>query len=55
MANRKASTFNEHCIITLNKFGSNNLKSLTADCGKEFAVYLKLENKLDLEIYFANS
>ena len=39
MQNRKASTFNEHCIIALGKFGRNNLKSLTVDRGKEFAGY----------------
>ena len=55
MQNRKASTFNEHCIIALGKFGRNNLKSLTVDRGKEFAGYLKLENKLDLDVYFADA
>lgn len=55
MQNRKASTFNEHCIIALGKFGRNNLKSLTVDRGKEFAGYLELENKLDLDVYFADA
>ena len=47
--------FNEHCIIALGKFGRNNLKSLTVDRGKEFAGYLELENKLDLDVYFADA
>ena len=55
MQNRKASNFNEHCIIALGKFGRNNLKSLTVDRGKEFAGYLELENKLDLDVYFADA
>ncbi|WP_353846374.1 IS30 family transposase [Clostridium sp. ZBS13] len=55
MPNRKASTFNEHCIIALSNFDNNKLKSLTVDRGKEFAGYLELENKLDLDVYFADS
>lgn len=54
MPNRKASTFNTHCIIALSKFGKSNLKSLTVDRCKEFAGYLELENKLDLDVYFAD-
>lgn len=55
MQNRKDSTFNEHCIIVLGKFDKNNLESLTVDRGKEFARYLELENKLDLDVYFADA
>ena len=55
MANRKASTFNEHCIIALGQFDSHNLKSLTVDRGKEFAGYLELEDKLNLDVYFADA
>ena len=55
MANRKASTFNEHCIIALGQFDSHNLKSLTVDRGKEFAGYLELEDKLKLDVYFADA
>lgn len=54
MQNRKVSTFNKHCIIILGKFVRNNLKSLTVDRGKEFAEYLELENKLDLDVYFTD-
>ncbi|WP_423739037.1 IS30 family transposase [Clostridium celatum] len=50
--NRKASTFNEHCIIALGECGNSNLKSLTVDCGKEFTGYLELEDKLNLDVYF---
>ena len=53
MTNRKASIFNEHCIIALGQFGNSNLKSLTVNCGKEFAGYLELEDKLNLDVYFA--
>lgn len=54
MPNRKSSTFNEHCIIALNGFNNNHFKSLTVDRGKEFAGYLELEDKLDLDVYFAD-
>lgn len=54
MPNRKASTFNENCIIALTQLGDNNLKSLTVDRGKEFAGYLELENTLNLNVYFAD-
>ncbi len=48
MPNRKASTFNEHCIKALNEFNSTNLKTLTVDRGKEFAGYLELEKTLNV-------
>ena len=35
--------------------GNSNLKSLTVDRGKEFARYLELEAKLNLDVYFADA
>ena len=55
MQNRKASTFNEHCIIALGKFGRNNLKSLTVDRGKEFACYEQVETEFGIPMYFADA
>ena len=52
--NRKATTFNEHCIKSLSEFKNNTLKTLTVDHGKEFAGYLMLENILDVDVYFAD-
>ena len=46
MPNRKADTFNYHCIKALSGFNKDNLKTLTVDRGKEFAGYLVLENIL---------
>lgn len=43
MQNIKASTFNEHCIITLEKFDRNNLKSLTVDRGKEELMKIQMD------------
>ena len=54
MPNRKATTFNEHCIKALNEFKYNALKTLTVDRGKEFAGYLELENILSVDVYFAD-
>ena len=55
MPDRKASTFNEHCIIALGIFNNTDVKSLTVDRGKEFAGYLELEDKLNLDVYFADA
>ena len=43
MQNRKASTFNEHCIIALEKFDRNNLKSLIVDRDKEELIKIQMD------------
>lgn len=54
MPNRKSITFNEHCIEALGQFSDINLKTLTVDRGKEFAGYLELEQKLKVDVFFAD-
>ena len=50
MPNRKSITFNKHCIGVLSQFSNTNLKTLTVDRGKEFAGYLELEQKLNVDV-----
>lgn len=54
MSDRKSNTFNEHCIKALGNFNHTSLKTLTVDRGKEFAGYLELEKKLNVNVYFAD-
>ena len=54
MPNRKYITFNKYCIEALGQFSDTNLKTLTVDCGKEFAGYLELEQKLKVDVFFAD-
>lgn len=54
MPNRKSSTFNKYCKLALKQLGSNFIKNLTVDRGKEFAGYEDLEFTLSGNVYFAD-
>jgi transposase, IS30 family len=54
MPNRKSSTFNKYCKLALKPLGSNFIKTLTVDRGKEFAGYEDLESTLNVDVYFAD-
>ena len=58
LADRKAGTFNRHSIRAFRRHQRQvsvlPLHTLTADNGKEFAGFKKLEEALELDIYFAD-
>ena len=55
MENRKSSTFNFHCFNAFKDIPINLIKTFTVDRCKEFAGYVDIENKLNIDVYFADA
>lgn len=54
MDNRKAATFNQATLKAFKEIAGKFIKTFTSDNGKEFAGFKELEEKLEVECYFAN-
>jgi len=53
IADKQSRTFNVGTIRAFARHGKLPMETMTADNGKEFAAFKKLERKLALEVYFA--
>ena len=54
MDNRKSTTFNLHCFKAFEHISNKLIKTFTVDRGKEFANYNEIENRLNIDVYFAD-
>ena len=54
MDNRKSATFNLHCFKVFESISNKLIKTFTVDRGKEFANYNEIENRLNIDVYFAD-
>ena len=52
--NKQALSFNEATIEAFQKTPSDKLHTLTLDNGKEFSAFKKIEDKLNVDVYFAD-
>ena len=52
--NKQALSFNEATIKVFQKTPSDKLHTLTLDNGKEFSGFKKIEDKLNIDVYFAD-
>lgn len=51
---RKPLTINKYLRLFINQIGSNNIKSITSDNGKEFSYNEVIENCFNLDWYYAD-
>lgn len=54
MPDRKAETLENTIVATLSKFPHQLVKTITCDRGTEFANWLKIEQRLNCDVYFAD-